>query len=171
MPPRGYRTEDVKLELVSRALKETVSVRVRQGARRGPQPLLFVHDGPEYVRRAGLLRLLERLPALRTALVQSSDREEQYAASPAYGRALATELLPTLDSGGPRIGLGSSLGALALLHAHRTHPESFDGLVLQSGQLLPPPHRLAGGRLSPLRPDRPVRGWAPPRRGRVARSP
>ena len=32
-----------------------------------------------------------------------------------------------------RIGLGASLGALALLHAQRGHPESFDALFLQSG--------------------------------------
>lgn len=133
MQSNGYRTEDVKLELVSRALRETVSVRVRQRTRRGPQPLLLVHDGPEYVRRAGLLRLLDRLPPLRAVLVESSDRDEQYAASPAYARALATEVLPALDAGGARIGLGSSLGALALLHAHRARPDSFDGLLLQSG--------------------------------------
>jgi enterochelin esterase family protein len=29
--------------------------------------------------------------------------------------------------------VGASLGALALLHAHRRHPESFDALFLQSG--------------------------------------
>jgi enterochelin esterase family protein len=29
--------------------------------------------------------------------------------------------------------MGASLGALAMLHGHRRHPESFDGLLLQSG--------------------------------------
>jgi enterochelin esterase family protein len=29
--------------------------------------------------------------------------------------------------------MGASLGALAMLHAHRRHPKSFDGLLLQSG--------------------------------------
>jgi enterochelin esterase-like enzyme len=29
--------------------------------------------------------------------------------------------------------MGASLGALAMLHAHRRHPESFDALFLQSG--------------------------------------
>ena len=32
-----------------------------------------------------------------------------------------------------RVGLGASLGALALLHAHRRYPASFDALFLQSG--------------------------------------
>ena len=29
--------------------------------------------------------------------------------------------------------MGASLGALAMLHAHRMHPDSFGGLFLQSG--------------------------------------
>jgi enterochelin esterase family protein len=29
--------------------------------------------------------------------------------------------------------MGASLGALAMLHAHRRHPRSFDALLLQSG--------------------------------------
>ena len=36
-------------------------------------------------------------------------------------------------SSGKRIGMGASLGALAMLHAHVRHPHSFDGLFLQSG--------------------------------------
>ena len=34
---------------------------------------------------------------------------------------------------GDRIGMGASLGALAMLHAHLRHPGTFDGLLLQSG--------------------------------------
>jgi len=128
----------VQLALESRALKAQVLARVvppgaSSPAARGPLPLLLVHDGAEYARRAGLLRLLGRLRPLRAALVEPVVREEHYAASATYSRALATELLPTLDAGGPRIGLGASLGALALLHAHRMRPDSFDGLFLQSG--------------------------------------
>src|SRR5207244_9697216 len=32
-----------------------------------------------------------------------------------------------------RVGIGASLGALALLHAHRVEPRTFAGLFLQSG--------------------------------------
>ena len=125
----------MRLELDSRALKADVSVRLwaPRSAERGPRPLLLVHDGADYARRASLLRLLERTIPVRAALVEPIEREEHYAASPAYARALVQELLPAFDAGGPRVGLGSSLGALALLHAHRTAPESLDGLFLQSG--------------------------------------
>ena len=125
----------MKLEVDSRALGARVPVLLwtADGEHRGPLPLLVVHDGSDYARRTGLRRLLERLPPLRAALVDAVDREEDYAASPRYARALTSELLPALDAGGPRIGVGSSLGALALLHAHRSAPASLDGLFLQSG--------------------------------------
>jgi enterochelin esterase-like enzyme len=125
----------MRLELDSRPLRATVPIRLwtRPDVERAPLPLLLVHDGAEYARRAGLLRLLAGLPPLRAALVEAPHREEHYAAAPAYARTLERELLPALDAGGPRIGLGCSLGALALLHAHRAAPASFDGLLLQSG--------------------------------------
>ncbi len=126
---------DVNLDLDSRTLKLPVRIRVwrHPAAAHGALPLLLVHDGDDYVRRAGLLRLLGRLTPVRAALAEAPDRREHYAALPAYARALERELLPALDAGGPRIGLGSSLGALALLHAQRTAPDSFDALFLQSG--------------------------------------
>jgi enterochelin esterase family protein len=125
----------VRVELESRALGARVAVRLwgPTAARQGPLPLLLVHDGSDYARRAGLLRLLPSLPPVRAALVDPVQREEHYAAAARYTRALTEELLPTLDAGGPRVGLGSSLGALALLHAHRTTPASLDALLLQSG--------------------------------------
>jgi enterochelin esterase-like enzyme len=105
-------------------------------------PLLVVHDGPEYAQYAGLTRFLdvmswqERIPPLRAALIQPVDRNETYSASALYAAALARELLPAIAKRaphGPTIGIGASLGALALLHAHLRHPKIFDGLLLQSG--------------------------------------
>ena len=103
-------------------------------------PLLVVLDGPEYVRRASLLRLLRRLvdeqrvPAHRVALVRPDDRMETYSASALYARALTAALDELTGRGrGRRVGLGSSLGGLALLHAHRLEPRAFSGLFLQSG--------------------------------------
>ena len=67
------------------------------GDERGP-PLLVVLDGPEYVRRASLLRLLRRLvdeqgvPAHRVALVRPDDRLETYSASAVFARSLTTAL-------------------------------------------------------------------------------
>jgi len=100
-------------------------------------PLLVVLDGHDYVSRGRLLPVLRSqvesgaLPAHRVALVSDADRLESFSASARYGRAL----LAALDELGRarRVGVGSSLGALALLHAHRLEPRAFAGLFLQSG--------------------------------------
>ncbi len=96
-------------------------------------PLLLAHDGPEYAEHSSLATLLGRLPPLRAVLLAPVDRNEIYSASARYARALADEILPSFGDASIRIGLGASLGALALLHAHRRHPETFDALFLQSG--------------------------------------
>jgi enterochelin esterase-like enzyme len=105
-------------------------------------PLIVAHDGPEYASYSGLTRFLdamsweERIPPLRAALIQPVDRNETYSASALYAGALVRELIPELTKLAPhgrRIGMGASLGALAMLHAHRRHPRSFDALLLQSG--------------------------------------
>ena len=105
-------------------------------------PLIVAHDGPEYAQYAGLTRFLdamsweERIPPLRAALIQPVDRNETYSASALYAGALVRELLPAIAKRAPhgkRIGMGASLGGLAMLHAHTRHPRTFDGLLLQSG--------------------------------------
>jgi enterochelin esterase family protein len=105
-------------------------------------PLIVAHDGPEYAEFSGLTRFLdamsweEQIPPLRAALIQPVDRNETYSASATYAGALVRELLPAIAKHAPhdkRIGMGASLGALAMLHAHRRHPKAFDGLLLQSG--------------------------------------
>jgi len=105
-------------------------------------PLIVAHDGPEYAHYASLTRYLdvmswqELIPPLRAALIQPVDRNETYSASAKYSAALVRELLPEITRRAPhskRIGMGASLGALAMLHVHRRHPKSFDALLLQSG--------------------------------------
>jgi enterochelin esterase-like enzyme len=96
-------------------------------------PMLVVHDGPEYAAHSALLAYLATLPPLRATLLGPVDRNESYSASARYARALAEDILPQLPPAPVRVGLGASLGALALFHAHRRHPESFDALFLQSG--------------------------------------
>ena len=105
-----------------------------------PLPLLLVHDGPEFARYGGLLRLCDHLfafgevePFRAVLLPPPLDRNESYSASARYARALVEEWLPTIPSAGRPVGLGVSLGAAALLHAHWRYPGRFGGLFLQSG--------------------------------------
>ncbi|MDQ3981732.1 MAG: alpha/beta hydrolase-fold protein [Actinomycetota bacterium] len=111
-----------------------------------PLPLLVAHDGPEYARYSGLTRYLSamvasgRLPRMRAGLVGPVDRNQTYSASAAYARAFAHEILPALGRQAPtphgrsaRVGMGASLGGLAMLGIHRRGPATFGGLFLQSG--------------------------------------
>lgn len=112
-----------------------------------PAPLLLVHDGPEFAELAGLTEYVSvlvasgRIRPIRVALLAPGDRNRWYAVNPAYARALTGEVLPALAELAPstvRIGAGASLGALAMLHAHRSSPTALDGLFLQSGSFFQP---------------------------------
>ena len=116
--------------------------------RDGELPLLVAHDGPEYAELAGLTRYAGAmidagtLAPFRVALLPPGDRDEWYSASAAYGRALCNRILPALRlevavSGRP-VGMGASLGGLAMLQAQRTFPGVFAGLFLQSGSFFVP---------------------------------
>jgi enterochelin esterase family protein len=102
-----------------------------------PAPLLLVHDGPEFATlgrfTACVAALVEHgdLPPLRAALLGPADRNGWYSANPRYAEALAEHVLPILPAATVTIGVGVSLGALAMLHAHQRC--GFDGLLLQSG--------------------------------------
>ena len=113
-------------------------------------PLLVVHDGPEYDTYASLGRYLAwavhggHLPPLRAALVPPPPgrRDAAYSADETYARGLV-RLVDVLRWLAPHpadavIGMGASLGALALLHATWRSPRSFRGLVLQSGSFFRP---------------------------------
>jgi enterochelin esterase family protein len=142
----GLREERVH----SRVLKADVPVILWSSAGAGPDeplPLLVAHDGPEYASYSSLVHFLDvmveagRVPPMRAALLAPpGDRNQLYSASATYSRALAHDILPALAEVAPsppgraaRIGMGASLGALAMLHAHRVGPASFGALYLQSG--------------------------------------
>jgi enterochelin esterase-like enzyme len=109
-----------------------------------PAPLLVVHDGPEFAALGGFTHYLAAmiatgaLPPVRAALLAPGERNEWYSANGAYAQTLMSRLLPTLPAATARIGVGVSLGALAMLHAHRIQPPGFDALFLQSGSFFVP---------------------------------
>jgi enterochelin esterase-like enzyme len=114
----------------------------------GAMPLLVVHDGPEYDERAELTRYVQvtiaraAVAPFRVALLPPGDRNQWYSASAAYGRALCRRILPALHErfpvAGRPVGMGASLGALAMLQAQRAWPGTFGGLFLQSGSFFVP---------------------------------
>jgi enterochelin esterase-like enzyme len=139
------------LAIRSRPLRATVDVtlwspdEVRDGV---ALPLLAVHDGPEYERQTGLTaRAAEliragRVPPHRIALLDPGMRDEWYSASALYARALTGEVLPAVGRAvavsGPPVGMGASLGGLAMLHAQRRSPDAFAALFLQSSSFFMP---------------------------------
>ena len=112
--------------------------------------VLVAHDGPEYDRLAALGRYSAavvgsgRVPPHHLVLLAPGDRNEWYSANPAYSWAFAADLLPRLyaelGTTAPVVGMGASLGGLAMLHAQRRYPRAFAGLFLQSGSFFRPRH-------------------------------
>ena len=147
-PPRGAQTA---MRLPSRGLSHEVPAVLWSSAGLADHveaPLLVVHDGPEYDALAGLTLFLDamadqrRLPPMRAALLAPVDRDETYSASQTYGRALALGLVPGLTRTVPTslvLGMGASLGGLAMLQAQRSHPGVLAGLYLQSSSFF---HRV-----------------------------
>lgn len=110
-----------------------------------PAPLIVVHDGPEYAELADFTCYIaaligdRRLPPTRVALLAPGDRNARYAANGEYAAALCDHVVPTLRKTATAVvGVGASLGALALLHAHCQYPDAFDALLLQSGSFFTP---------------------------------
>jgi enterochelin esterase-like enzyme len=110
-------------------------------------PLLVAHDGPEYDALASLTRYLSAgvgggwLPRLRAALLSPGPRDRWYSANAHYARALRHAVIPAIGARlatSLRVGMGTSLGGLAMLHAHCRYPDAFDGLFLQSGSFFSP---------------------------------
>ncbi len=137
------------LVLASQAFGEPRAVQVYLPARFRPTrryPLLIVHDGPDFLRYAGLKTVLDNLihrleiPPLIAALTESPRRLSEYADDATHARFLAGELVPALEARYPlartrdaRCLLGASFGAVASLSAAWRHPGVFGNLCLLSG--------------------------------------
>jgi enterochelin esterase-like enzyme len=138
------------LDVAAAALDAAVSVRIWSPDDAPPDerlPLLVANDGPEYDSLASLTRYLSAgvtghwLPRLRAALLRPGQRDLWYSANPRYSEALCTDVLPAVTgqvATSVRVGMGTSLGALAMLHAHLRYPDAFDALFLQSGSFFWP---------------------------------
>lgn len=109
-------------------------------------PLLIFLDGGDYLLYAGMRRVLDalvhegRIAPCRALFLPPNDRFDEYSANNRTGSWLTAVLprvlaryMPIPPDAADRIGIGASLGGLALLHAHWTHPGFFGRLVLQSG--------------------------------------
>jgi len=106
-------------------------------------PLLLVHDGAEMEQYGRIVQYAATRPSMRVALLSPGvNRDERYAANPAYADTLVAEVVPAIrevfETTGRPVLLGQSLGGLAALHAGWLHPDSFAGLVLQSGSFFTP---------------------------------
>jgi enterochelin esterase-like enzyme len=113
-----------------------------------PLPLLVAHDGPEYdnlaqlTRYSGAMIAAGTLPPHRVALLAPTARDEWYSASELYSRALHSDVVPGLRQAvaveGAPVGIGASLGALAMLVTQRRAHGTFGALFLQSGSFFMP---------------------------------
>ncbi|HET7015317.1 MAG TPA: alpha/beta hydrolase-fold protein [Streptosporangiaceae bacterium] len=142
--------EDLAVPVRGLGPAATIAVRIWSPAGAPPDeplPLLVVHDGPEFDSLASLTRYLaagvtgEWLPRLRAALLSPGSRDDWYSANPAYARALRQAVIPAITgrfASKARIGMGASLGGLAMLHEHCRYADSFDALFLQSSSFFSP---------------------------------
>jgi enterochelin esterase family protein len=145
LPAAPGRWREVHLPLP--AVRSATAARIWSPAA-ATDRVVVAHDGPDYDRYGELGRYTAamigagRVPPYHLVLLPAGDRLEWYSANPAYARALAGDVLPKLaaelGTTRPVVGVGASLGALAMLHCQRRHPDGFAGLLLQSGSFFQP---------------------------------
>ena len=115
----------------------------------GTYPLLFVHDGGDFLRYAAFQTVLDNLihrglmAETVVAFLHPKDRLTEYADSAEHAEFVTKELLPLLESELPlsrspssRCLLGSSFGAIASLSTARRYPGMYGSLVLMSGSFV-----------------------------------
>lgn len=157
-PPSGCMVKDLEYDTFMSA--ESVSFTVQDNSMVIPvrlwspdgypaqsrRPLIVVHDGSDYENRCHFTSYIADLidqnviEPCNVALLDPDDersihRLERYGASDEYRDLLQNVVLPTIleraPTDGPIIGVGASMGALALLHS----ADVFDSLFLQSASI------------------------------------
>ncbi len=109
-------------------------------------PLVFVHDGHDYMRFANLKTVLDNLihrleiPDMIVALSSSPNRLGEYANDERHARFVTEECVADLEARLPLIGkprgrclMGASFGAVAALSTAWRTPGFYGRLLLQSG--------------------------------------
>lgn len=108
-------------------------------------PVLYVHDGGEYLRLGKLANVMDYLLAkgeiapLLVILVDPTDRNREYAINEEYRRFIMSKLIPlidetysTTDSPSNRCIMGVCLGGLASLHIAMHNSDYFSKCAVQS---------------------------------------
>ena len=111
-------------------------------------PVLYVHDGGEYLTRARLPTILDNLihnqeiPPLMAVMVDPIDRIREYWANEDYGRFTETELIPHIDKTYRTLArregrgvLGASMGGLISTYLGLSRPHLFSKVAGQSSAL------------------------------------
>lgn len=108
-------------------------------------PLVLFLDGIDYLRLGRMQWVLENtigwgwMPACRAVFIAPLQRDDEYSANPGtpawLGHVLDSlrTVINVPANREKRIAVGTSLGALCLLHAASVNESLFGGLVLQSG--------------------------------------
>lgn len=111
-------------------------------------PVLYVHDGGEYLTRARLPTILDNLihnqeiPPLMAVMVDPIDRLREYLANEEYARFTETELIPHIDKTYRTLArregrgvIGASLGGLISTYLGLSRPHLFSKVGGQSSAL------------------------------------
>ena len=109
-------------------------------------PLLFVHDGGDYIHYAGMNTVLDNLihrleiPELIVAFFNSPDRLNEYAADERHAQFVTEDVLPQIAARFPLVDrpqdrclMGASFGAVASFSTAVRYPGVWGRLLLQSG--------------------------------------
>lgn len=109
-------------------------------------PLLFVHDGLDYLQYTNMRTILDNLihrleiPEMVVAFANSQNRLQEYANDERHARWVTEELFPFLEGRFPLVGkpagrclMGASFGGVASLSTAFRYPGFYGRLLLQSG--------------------------------------